>query len=761
MTDGGKTFVGFKRHLRVAVVEGEAAYLVSPTGVTALRGRHIAVLAPLLDGSRTLATLVRDAAPALSVTEVGAVISRLADANLLTCRDALPAEPAAAGSAAAAEAFWDLAGLDGFRATHALAAAQVEVVAIGPVDAPAVLDACRASGVSAVLRTDPDEPGPAALTIVLCDDYLAPELARVDAAHTARRRPWLLARPSGPEPWIGPLFRPGDGPCWSCLAHRLGAHRRAALGVDSALGGAGVRHPEASIAAARTVAVQFAVLEAAKWLAGMRQEDQDTVYTLDTLTLRGRRHRVVRRPQCPACGDPDLVAAAVCRPIVPVSRLKSFTDGSGHRALSPEETLERYQDLVSPITGIIGDLQRDERAPRFLHNYLSGPNLALPAQSLDALRANLRGQSGGKGTTAVEAKVGALCEAVERYCATRQGDEPVVRASYRELGDEAVHPDACQLFHPRQFRDRDRWNATALAAHRVCAPFDERAVREWTPVWSLTAGRHRLLPTSLLYFHRGRHESTPEIDADSNGNAAGSSLEDAIVQGFLEVVERDAIAIWWYNRTRQPQLDLDAFAEPWIERTRHEYRRMSRHVWALDLTTDLGIPVIVALSRRSWGRSPEVVFGFGAHFDPRIALRRALTEMGQLFGSIIGPGCSVAPPRYLSDWWDTMPTFPDPYLMPGDAPVRTPDSYQYTPHADLRDDVADITRLVGGHGMELLVLDQTRPDIGLPVVKVLVPGLRSHRTRLAPGRLYDVPVALGLRDAPVPYRSLNPVPLFI
>src|SRR5215472_13424339 len=49
---GGKTFVGFKRHLRVAVVEGEAAYLVSPTGVTALRGRHIAVLAPLLDGSR-------------------------------------------------------------------------------------------------------------------------------------------------------------------------------------------------------------------------------------------------------------------------------------------------------------------------------------------------------------------------------------------------------------------------------------------------------------------------------------------------------------------------------------------------------------------------------------------------------------------------------------------------------------------------------------------------------------------------------------
>jgi len=164
------------------------------------------------------------------------------------------------------------------------------------------------------------------------------------------------------------------------------------------------------------------------------------------------------------------------------------------------------------------------------------------------------------------------------------------------------------------------------------------------------------------------------------------------------------------------------------------------------------------------GKEPAPIWRIGVRFagaDPRIALRRALTEMGQLFGSIIAPGCAVTAPRYLREWWDSMPTFPDPYLMPGDGPVRTPDSYHYTPHADLRDDVADITRLMSAHNLELLVLDQTRPDIGLPVVKVVVPGLRSHRTRLAPGRLYDVPVALGLRDAPAPYRSLNPVPLFI
>jgi ribosomal protein S12 methylthiotransferase accessory factor len=62
--------------------------------------------------------------------------------------------------------------------------------------------------------------------------------------------------------------------------------------------------------------------------------------------------------------------------------------------------------------------------------------------------------------------------------------------------------------------------------------------------------------------------------------------------------------------------------------------------------------------------------------------------------------------------------------------------------------------------MELLVLDQTRPEIGLPVVKVIVPGLRHFRPRLAPGRLYDVPLRLGWIGQPLTEDQLNPVPYF-
>jgi ribosomal protein S12 methylthiotransferase accessory factor len=63
--------------------------------------------------------------------------------------------------------------------------------------------------------------------------------------------------------------------------------------------------------------------------------------------------------------------------------------------------------------------------------------------------------------------------------------------------------------------------------------------------------------------------------------------------------------------------------------------------------------------------------------------------------------------------------------------------------------------------MEMLVLDQTRADVGMPVVKVVVPGLRHFWARFAPGRLYDVPVTMGWLREPLREEDLNPIPIFI
>ncbi|MFF1923585.1 TOMM precursor leader peptide-binding protein [Streptomyces sp. NPDC058221] len=746
--------LAFKQHLTVEAVPGEGVFLVSERGVTVLRGAGVMALAPLLDGTRGLDQLADEAPAGLSPAQVRETVGRLLDSGLLAHREA------EAGSRPD-EAFWELAGMDGRTATSRTAGATVAVAGVGPQSCAAVSEMTAALAADGLRPHRPGEdPEPPAFAVVICDNYLHPELAALDARYRAAGTPWLLVRLVGDQPWIGPVLTPDRGPCWHCLAEPLRRNRPAETYLGRTLGRP-VDTPPSGLVAGRTAGLHLACLEAVKWLAGQRHSGQGALWTLDPLTLTGRHHPVRRRPQCPACGDPDLMGRQVTAPFEPVCRTKTGT-GTGERSLTTQEMLDRYGHLVDALTGVVKEIRRDTRGPDFLNCFHSGHNPAAAPTGLAAVRSGLRSHSSGKGATEAQATVSALCEAVERHSGYFQGDEPTVRASYREVADRAVHPDTVQLFHPRQYEDRARWNAEHSAAHRICEPFDEGAPVDWTPVWSLSEGRQRLVPTAMLYYD-APGDSRP-FAATSNGSAAGSSREDAVVQGFLELVERDAVALWWYNRTRQPGVDLDAFADPWIRQTLDGHRELGRQLWVLDLTSDLGVPVFAALSRRTDRPAQDIALGFGAHFDPRIALRRAVAELNQMLPPVVqadATGYSCDDPAALS-WWQTATVENQPYLLPsttGDA--RTPAHFPYTPRADLAEDVAEADRLARSLGSELLVLDQTRADTGLPVVKVLVPGLRPFWTRFGPGRLYDVPVRLGRRATPVRYEDLNPIPLFL
>ncbi|NEP44677.1 MAG: YcaO-like family protein, partial [Okeania sp. SIO2H7] len=80
---------------------------------------------------------------------------------------------------------------------------------------------------------------------------------------------------------------------------------------------------------------------------------------------------------------------------------------------------------------------------------------------------------------------------------------------------------------------------------------------------------------------------------------------------------------------------------------------------------------------------------------------------------------------------------------------------------NLREDVKACQQIVEQQGMEMLVLDQSRLDIGLKVVKVIVPGMRHFWKRLGPGRLYEVPVKLGWLERSLSEDELNPFPMWL
>ena len=748
--------IGFRRHLQVEVVAGEAAYLFSEQGVTALLGSHVVALAPLLDGTRDLPDVLRALPAGTSAEQVESLVTRLVAAGLVTLRSR-----SLTGADEHALAYWDAGLLDPGAAVLNVASSRLALVPVGDVDGAATAAALSAAGVT--VSVGPDES--ADLSVVLCTDYLDPGLAEVDAAHRAAGRPWLLAKPGGTTVWIGPVFQPGGG-CWHCLATRLRGHRQAEGYVQAALGRSGpaprcaVSLPPLAGAAAHLIG-----LEAVKWLAGYRHSHQHSVWTLDSLDLAGRHHEFRARPQCPACGDPTLIAAAAHRPVTLRPRPTVSRCGGGHRSAPPEQVLDRYRHLISPITGVIKQIERDRRGPAFFNAYRSGANSAAGARSLRGLKSALRMESGGKGTTALHAEVSALCEALERHSGNFTADEERIRGSLHSLGEQAIHPNTCQLFHDRQYADRATWNAAHSPFQHVPAPFEQNTVTDWTPVWSLTEMRHRLLPTSLLYYGAPTTPGPGQLWADSNGNAAGASLEDAVLQGLLELIERDAVALWWYNRTRAPGVDLGAFPDPWIDELRDTYTALDRQVWVLDVTADLHIPTMVALSRRTTGPHEAIMLGFGAHPDPKIALLRALTELNQMMPTIINAdpdnqyGCADDPDT--AHWLTHATLANQTHLAPDPTqPARQPTHYQYSPHPDITHHIHTIHTRLTALGLELLVLDQTRPDIGLPVVKVIVPGLRHFWARYAAGRLYDIPVQLGRLTQPTPYHQLNPIPLF-
>ncbi|MEZ4295282.1 MAG: YcaO-like family protein [Polyangiaceae bacterium] len=138
-------------------------------------------------------------------------------------------------------------------------------------------------------------------------------------------------------------------------------------------------------------------------------------------------------------------------------------------------------------------------------------------------------------------------------------------------------------------------------------------------------GGRRLVPAAYCYLGYPTKAESWFCDLDPNGHAAGNCIEEAILQGFFELCERDAVGIWWYSRAHRPGVDLASFEEPYFLALREHYAGLGHELHVLDVTTDLGIPTFVAVAR---GRSPvRFCVGFGCHLEARLGVQRALTEL--------------------------------------------------------------------------------------------------------------------------------------
>ena len=744
-------------------------------------GEMFTPLVPLLDGRHTLPELIGKIGAQGSATRpMGQLIGELYGAlRQLAVRGCLvEGEPRLSR---AQTAFWDAAGVS----AEPLEALRVSVRAVGGLGVEAVADMEAALGLAGVLTVPVGEQGDfTRFDVVVTDDYLAPGLESVNRAQLDAHQPWVLVKPVGMVVYIGPIFRPGETACWRCLEHRLRANRqiegfireRSDAASPAAFELSKAKLPSSVKAGAALAAVELArslvqhdLPSAPMWRGQSWSPLDGCIRTLDLSRMAYEAHRVMKRPQCRACGEGP--AALVPRPITLQSRVKPAGATADHRTSTAQETFERFAHHISPITGAVTALNTRERGHRGLvHNFVTGHYFPVLTDDVSGLRLNRIARSGGKGATEIQAKTSALCEALERYAGIYWGDEQIVTARASTLGDDAISIEALALYSEAQYQQRLDANASAQSEHQF-VPHRAEGDPElgWAKAWSLTDARFRHLPASYCYY--GYHDAGRfYCYTDSNGCAAGNTLEEAILQGFLEVAERDAVAVWWYNRLRRPAVDVSSFGLPYWHKLETHYRNdLGRDLHVLDLTHDLGVPTFGVVSRReSPARAAEdIVLGFAAHLDARTALRRALWEANQYLPALCHdkPDGSTAYRVTHTEaitWWKTATYETQPYVVADpDAPIRRASDFEPLVSDDLKTDVETCVRLARARGLEVLIVDQTRPDLELPVARVVVPGMRHFWRRLAPGRLYDVPVEMGWLPAPKPEAQMNPIACFV
>lgn len=599
------------------------------------------------------------------------------------------------------------------------------------------------------------------LFIIIVDDYLDERIAPIAEKCAREKLACILFKPTGKKAWLGPLFTPENKNCFSCLSYWMKwNHLEETFIKKKNSTPEKIFIPKATLPTTFTLAIETFSLELFKWIVKGTSPLEENLLTTDTVKLEIEQHRLLQWGHCPSCcslGEESLLPLKLTS-----QRKKEHRDGGAH-TISPEKTVQKLEHLISPITGIIphleGYTQGDLYAYRSSHHNIT---LFDKMQSLGIQ--HFRQVSGGKGKTDGQAKASALCESLERYSGLFQGSERRIASSYQTIKEEAIDPRTCMLFSDEQYDKRTEWNETCCNFHLIPERFDESEKIEWSPLWSFTEKRYKYLPTSYCYY--GYPSEKKPCFADSNGCAAGNTFEEAILQGFFELVERDCIAMWWYNQLQMTEVDLDSVNDPYLQLMRKEYSSMGRELWALDITNDLNIPTFVACSRKVNSEKEAICFGFGTNFDPEIALFRALTEMNQmiLLDQNVDKNVIRADNRYDAwrTWLDEGTLENQPQFVPNTSlKKRCLSDFPKMETGDFKEDILLCQKIVQDKGMEMLVLDQTRPETGLSVARVVVPGLRHFWPRFAPGRLYNVPVKMDWLNEEKRENQFNPIPIMI
>jgi ribosomal protein S12 methylthiotransferase accessory factor len=396
----------------------------------------------------------------------------------------------------------------------------------------------------------------------------------------------------------------------------------------------------------------------------------------------------------------------------------------------PRETIRRASRMVSSRVGIVQQVSNGVHLAQDPATFAMGVMAGDISRYTDTVNSS---KGGGGGDSLIGALAATLGEAAERYCMFFYDKSEMVFAPYNEIAADAVSPDYLRLYSRHQIE--------GLGPNARVRYFDNDLPVRWVWGYSLTEERPRLVPASLVYMNYQFGDSEPVIGRNaSSGLAANLTVEEAILNAILEIVERDAFTICWLSKRPGRKIIVDDEGLQGFLRQRFHFDHPKVETIIHDITLDVPIPSLFCVIKRPTELGPTVCVGSTSRLDPKQALRKCFFEAGQ----------GIPYMRYLLSQlkdWEPSPDFMDLtafdhhcvfYLK---RPDLVPEAFAFLDEVDgtiplssvtdqstgrVLGDVQRCVELLKLAGLEVIVVEITTPDIrdiGMRVVRVLIPGM--------------------------------------
>lgn len=381
-----------------------------------------------------------------------------------------------------------------------------------------------------------------------------------------------------------------------------------------------------------------------------------------------------------------------------------------YRAIDPSETIANYENKLK-IAGItrISDITHLDR-------------IGIPVFSAIRPTAQDGGVSiyAGKGAKKEQAKASAMMEGFERYSAERQeidGKNSKI-ANIEEIANENyIHPN--DLILSDEVKNLDFNNENRL---------------EWCLATDINSEEEYYIPSNAIYhpyIPTDSKETSAIFKGNTNGLASGNVLEEAILHGMLEVIERDAWSIFELTKKNKKGINIDNIENPLIQNLISKFEKESIDIKLMDLTADIDIPTIAATADDTVLKDPALLnLGVGTHLNPEIGVLRALTEVAQSRATQIhGTREDTSRAVFMRKAGYKRMKIMNKYYFEKENPQNIIELSDIKDKStdSLKTDIEITMKELKDNSLDkILFKDLTRKEIGVNVVRVIIPKTENY-----------------------------------